>query len=75
MKPLVLSLLFLCLVAQAFTQQSDTLVSMGGRQVTLTPVVIRKGTNVPGFIKRVEEDSTFYKAFKNLRVLNYSSIN
>ena len=43
--------------------------------MTLTPVVIRKGTNVPGFIKRVEDDSTFYKAFKNLRVLNYSSIN
>jgi hypothetical protein len=30
---------------------------------------------VPGFIKRVEEDSTFYKAFKNLRVLNYSATN
>ena len=75
MKPTVLSLLFLCLLTQVFAQQKDTLVSMGGRQVTLTPVVIRKGTNVPGFIKRVEEDSTFYKAFKNLRVLNYSSIN
>jgi hypothetical protein len=75
MKPTVLSLLFLCLLTQAFAQQKDTLVSMGGRQVTLTPVVIRKGTNVPGFIKRVEDDSTFYKAFKNLRVLNYSSIN
>jgi hypothetical protein len=56
MKPLVLSLLFLCLITLTFAQQSDTLVSMGGRQVTLTPVVIRKGTNVPGFIKRVEED-------------------
>jgi hypothetical protein len=75
MKPTVLSLFFLCLLSQAFAQQKDTLVSMGGRQVTLTPVVIRKGTNVPGFIKRVEDDSTFYKAFKNLRVLNYSSIN
>jgi hypothetical protein len=75
MKPTVLSLLFLCLLSKAFAQQKDTLVSMGGRQVTLTPVVIRKGTNVPGFIKRVEDDSTFYKAFKNLRVLNYSSIN
>lgn len=75
MKPTVLSLLFLCLFSQSFAQQNDTLVSMGGRQVTLTPVVIRKGTNVPGFIKRVEDDSTFYKAFKNLRVLNYSSIN
>jgi hypothetical protein len=75
MKPLVLSLLFLCLSSVLFAQDRDTLVSMGGKQVTLTPVVIRKGTNVPGFIKRVEEDSTFYKAFKNLRVLNYSATN
>ena len=72
---MVLSLLFLCLSSVLFAQEKDTLVSMGGRQVTLTPVVIRKGTNVPGFIKKVEEDSTFYKAFKNLRVLNYSSTN
>jgi hypothetical protein len=75
MKPLVLSLLFLCLCTSLFAQEKDTLVNLGGREVTLTPVVIRKGTNVPGFIKRVEEDSTFYKAFKNLRILNYSSIN
>jgi hypothetical protein len=75
MKPLVLSLFFLCLSSALFAQDRDTLVSMGGKQVTLTPVVIRKGTNVPGFIKRVEEDSTFYKAFKNLRVLNYSATN
>lgn len=46
-----------------------------GRQVTLSPIVIRSGTNVPGFIRKVEEDTTFYKAFKNLRVLNYLSIN
>lgn len=75
MKPLVLSLLFLCMCANLFAQEKDTLLSVGGREVTLTPVVIRKGTNVPGFIKRVEQDSTFYKAFKNLRILNYSSIN
>ncbi|MEN9371273.1 MAG: hypothetical protein RLZZ64_348, partial [Bacteroidota bacterium] len=74
MKPLVLSLLFFGLVAQAFTQQSDTLVSMDGRQVTLTPVGIRKGTNVPGFITRVEEVSTFYKAFIIVGVLYYRSI-
>lgn len=75
MKPLVLSLLFLCSFISLFAQEKDTLVTLGGREVTLTPVVIRQGTNVPGFIKRVEKDSTFYKAFKNLRILNYSSIN
>ena len=56
-------------------QQSDSLFMTGGKQVTLTPVVIRSGTNVPGFMKRVENDTTFYKAFKNLRVLKYTSLN
>lgn len=56
-------------------QLKDSTVIAEGRQVTLSPVVIRSGTNVPGFIKRVENDTTFYKAFKNLRVLNYSSLN
>jgi len=58
-----------------FAQLKDTTINDQGRQVTLSPVVIRSGTNVPGFIKRVENDTTFYKAFKNLRVLNYSSLN
>jgi len=58
-----------------FAQLKDTTISDQGRQVTLSPVVIRSGTNVPGFIKRVENDTTFYKAFKNLWVLNYSSLN
>ena len=66
---------FFLLPFLAVAQQKDTLVNAEGRQVTLTPVVIRSGTNVPGFIKRVENDTSFYKAFKNLRVLNYSSLN
>jgi hypothetical protein len=70
-----LCFLFFLLPILAVAQQKDTLVNAEGRQVTLTPVVIRSGTNVPGFIKRVENDTSFYKAFKNLRVLNYSSLN
>ncbi len=58
-----------------YAQLKDSVVSTEGRQVTLSPVVIRSGTNVPGFIKRVENDTSFYKAFKNLRVLNYSTLN
>lgn len=70
-------LLFLFGVIPHFllSQNRDTLVNSDGRQVTLTPVVVRSGTNVPGFIKRVESDTTFYKAFKNLRILNYQSLN
>lgn len=56
-------------------QIKDTSIIWEGKQVMLSPIVIRSGTNVPGFIRKVEDDTTFYKAFKNLRVLNFSSIN
>ena len=69
------SILLLFTPAFLVAQQSDSLFMTEGKQVTLTPVVIRSGTNVPGFIKRVENDTTFYKAFKNLRVLNYTALN
>ncbi|MEN9951355.1 MAG: hypothetical protein RLY85_2107 [Bacteroidota bacterium] len=66
-----------CMVSTlpVLAQDKGVVVDAEGRQVTLSTVVVRSGTNVPGFIKRVEQDTTFYKAFKNLRVLNYNSIN
>jgi hypothetical protein len=38
-------------------------------------VVIDTKLNVPAFISRIQSDTSFYKAFKNLRVIGYSSIN
>ncbi|MEY4114600.1 MAG: hypothetical protein RLZ76_1293 [Bacteroidota bacterium] len=63
------------LFSVANSQMKDTSIIWEGKQVTLSPIVIRSGTNVPGFIRKVEDDTTFYKAFKNLRVLNFSSTN
>ena len=70
-----ISILLLFAPTVLSAQQTDSIFMTGGKQVSLTPVVIRSGTNVPGFIKRVENDTTFYKAFKNLRVLKYTSLN
>jgi hypothetical protein len=64
---------FLSLSLQA--QQKDSVVEVEGKLVTLTEVVIRNGTDVPGFVRRVMQDTSFYKAFRNLRILNYSSLN
>jgi len=55
-------------------QGRDT-VEAEGRLVTLSEVVVRSGTDVAGFIRRVRTDTTFYKAFRNLRVLSYQSLN
>ncbi|WP_038008032.1 hypothetical protein [Terrimonas ferruginea] len=43
--------------------------------ITLTDVVIGKDFNVARFITLVKNDTTFYKAFKNLRILGFTSLN
>jgi hypothetical protein len=57
----------------AQTLRKDSLED--GRVVTLTDVVVRSGTDVKGFIERVKADTSFYKAFRNLRILGFSSLN
>jgi hypothetical protein len=52
----------------------DTTVSMGSRTITLKPVIVNTKLNVSYFIERIKNDSSFYKAFKNLRVLSYQAI-
>jgi hypothetical protein len=49
-----------------------------GMTVNLDEVIVeakRIGFDVNSFIKRVEDDTTFYRAFKNLRLLGYTSDN
>lgn len=53
----------------------DSAVKIGQKIVTLKEVVVRNNINVPAFMERVQEDTTFYKAFRNLKVLGYTSLN
>ena len=69
----VFTLVLLTCSFSSFSQTRDTTLNYDGKVVTLSPVVIRNDTDVKAFIKRIEEDTTFYKAFKNLRILNYKS--
>lgn len=59
---------------QQAVAQSDTVV-VDKKVITLSEVVIRNNIDIPSFIKRVQNDTTFYKAFKNLRVLQFTSLN
>ena len=53
----------------------DSSVNFEKKAVTLKEVVVRSNLNVPAFIKRVKDDTTFHKAFLNLKVLGYTSLN
>ncbi len=77
MKRSVTLSLFLILFFSTFAQDPvDTVEAQRlARMISLSEVVIRTDINVARFIERVKNDSTFYKAFKNLRVLGFTSLN
>jgi hypothetical protein len=68
---------FFCLLS--FTSvlgQDDSLDNERLRQmVTLSEVVVRNNLDVARFLQRIKNDSTFYKAFRSLHILGFSSLN
>lgn len=79
---LIFTISVLLFTAVAFAQhdtahaRKDTVpVVIGNKAVTLQEVVVRSNLNVPAFIERIKEDTTFYKAFRNLKVLGYTALN
>jgi hypothetical protein len=65
-------LLLLC--GNGYAQQYDT-ASIFNFPIELDSVVISSGFDVKAFIRRVQTDTTFYKAFKSLHFVPYSAVN
>ena len=69
---------FICLIS--FTtvtaqQQNDSTVIVGKKVITLSEVVLNNKLNISAFIERIKNDTSFYKAFRNLHILQFSAIN
>lgn len=45
------------------------------KMISLSEVVMRSDLNVATFIRRVKEDTSFYKAFRNLNVVEFTALN
>lgn len=70
-KALFILLLFITCSAHA---QNDS--SIFAYPIEMDEVVIRDPTfDIQGFMRRVRQDTTFYKAFKSLRITSYSAVN
>ncbi len=66
-----------CCFLQLFTQllaQDSTLI-IDEKRFTLSEVVVRNNLDYKMLLDQIKEDTTFYKAFKNLRILGFSSYN
>lgn len=60
-------------LSYAQTDTSD--VEAVRRSVQLSEVVVRSDLNIPRFLQRIKNDSTYHKAFKNLHIVGYSALN
>lgn len=68
--------LYILLLTYGAAQAQDT--SIFKYPIQMDEVVIsaaRGGWDVQGFIRRVQNDTTFYKAFKSMRVTSYNATN
>ncbi|MGI8633892.1 MAG: hypothetical protein ACR2KZ_00675, partial [Segetibacter sp.] len=70
-----LFLLLAAFVTSSACYSQDTTIIYKNQSFTLADVVVRNNLNIPAFIEYVKNDTTFYKAFRNLRVLSFSSYN
>lgn len=71
-----LFLSFLFFAQTVFSQNEDSLDNARlSQMIQLSEVVVRNKLDVESFIQRVKNDTTFFKAFKNLRVLSFTSMN
>lgn len=71
-------LIFISLVLlsqHCFAQSDSAQLEALGRTTVMSEVIIRSDLNVVSLLRRIKEDTSFYKAFRNLRVLQFTSIN
>jgi hypothetical protein len=71
--------IFLCTLIllfsiQAYSQDSSDVEAVR-RVVNLSEVIVRSDLNVPAFLRRIKNDSSYYKAFKNLHILGFDAFN
>ena len=69
---------FFCLLFSIYIsaqEKTDSTIKVGNKTITLSEVVVNNQLNVPAFITRIKNDTSFYKAFRNLHILGFTAIN
>ena len=63
------------LVLNANVYAQDTTFNEGGQKFTLSDAIVRNNFDYKAILQKIKEDTSFYKAFKTLRTIGYSSYN
>ena len=73
----ILLLLLIFISPKLFSQDNnkDTTIISNNRTITLPEVYVRTDLDYESILKRIQADTTFYKAFRNLHVVQFSAYN
>jgi hypothetical protein len=63
------------LAASSWLPAQDTSIYFNQKAFTLSEVVVRNNFDYRAVLSAIQQDTSFYKAFRNLRILGYSSYN
>jgi hypothetical protein len=55
--------------------KNDSTIKVDHNYITLSEIVVNNKLDIPSFIERVKNDTTFYKAFRNLHIIGYTCLN
>jgi hypothetical protein len=66
---------FCCCVFMAKGQEDTAGTEAVSRMITLSEVVVRNNFDVAKFLQRIKNDTSFYKAFRTLHILGFTSLN
>ncbi len=71
----IASALLLFVFFASAVHAQDTTIVIDNRNLTLPNVIVRNNLDYKKLIQTIKNDTSFYKAFRNLRVLGYTSYN
>jgi len=69
----LLFIVCICFVSHSWAQ--DTTLNIENQTFTLADVIVRNNFEYKDILARIKRDTSFYKAFKTLRTIGYSSFN
>ena len=68
-------LFLICMSLMSHALAQDTTLSFDNKTFTLADAIVRNNFEYKDIIERIKRDTSFYKAFKTLRTIGYSSFN
>jgi hypothetical protein len=73
MRRFFISLFFI--LVSCIVNAQDTTLKIDNGSFTLTDAIVRNNFDYKAILQRIKDDTSFYKAFKTLRTIGYSSYN